>query len=154
MLTLPPLVQTIITFGTLALLAGIAFAMFKKGNRTESGEQIKFYKEESTTYRDMLTRKEEKHAQEIKDLTADFHSKFTKLSQDFGILQGQYIAEKEAREKAEAILKDRNPETEKFMKSTIGVLGEIKDFMEKINKHMEQDIQIESRITHPAPTTP
>ncbi len=145
---LPPIIQTALTYSALALLGGIAFAQFRKGRMGASSEIIEFYKKEAANYKDMMEKKDSAHTLEIKALSTEFHTKFSALSKDFGILQGQYNAEKEARIKAEEILKDKNPETVTFMQNTVAVLGEIKDFMGKINKHMEAEIKVESTIKH------
>ena len=110
----------------------------------------KFWQNQAENYKAMMDKKDEAHIAEIKSINTEFHEKFNKISKEFGILQGQYNAEKEARQKAEEILKDRNPETAKFMTDTVEALGQIMEFMKTINKHMDQDLKIESTISHPS----
>lgn len=111
--------QYIIAFGVLGLSAGNFFTGFGKGSRGGSGELIEFYKKEAADYKDMSAKKDIKHAEEIKAITADFNGKYHDLTQKFGELQGQYNAEKGMRERAEEILKDKNPETKAFMELVI-----------------------------------
>lgn len=143
---MPPFLQYLLGICAVAVAAGIAFAQFRRAGRGESGDIIKYYKEESASYKDILEKKDNKHAEEIKKLTSDFNQQIHQLTEKFGMLQGQYNAEKGMRERAEAILKDRNPETTKFMTDTVAALGEIMKFMVKLNQHMEDEKKREMHI--------
>lgn len=149
--------QYIITGAAVAMFAGIAWAQFKKGTRTESGDIIKFYKEEAASYKDIIEKKDARHTEEIKKLTADFNGQMHTLSEKFGILQGKYDAEKEAREKAEEILKDKNPETIGFMQFMIKatenqdmvnkeIIGMISDVHKMVKEEHDRETHIEATI--------
>lgn len=87
------------------LILGVLSVYIIKGRRTESGDLIKFYKEEASGYKEMA-----------EAIRKEYSDKFEKITREMGELKGQYTAEKEAREKWEAIAKDKNPEMTEFMK--------------------------------------
>lgn len=149
------IVQYILTGCGIAGACGILWGQIVSRGRTESGEIIKFYKEQATEYKTISDAKSEKHAEQIKsmseghttqirELTKEFNEKYTKLSQEFGEIQGKYKVTQE-------ILQGKDPETKEFMTQSLSTLGEIKDFMEKINQHMEdekkREIHIDANIT-------
>lgn len=124
--------QIVIAICAVSASTGIAFAQFRKGTRTESGDIIKFYKEQSDNYKDMMEKKEAAHNIEVKEITQTFTEKVNALTREVGELRGQYNAEKKQREQYEEILKDKNPETEQFMKLMIKAV----DDQSKINKEV------------------
>lgn len=129
---------------TLGATFGVAFAYFRKGNRSESGEIIEFYKKQAGDYKEMLeaTRKEytEKHEALIKEV---------------GVIKGELNTERQLRQQYEAILKDKNPETEAFMKLMVQavkdqgevnkeVVSVLKDLHTMAKAEAEREIQIDT----------
>lgn len=151
-------VQYILAAGGLGTAFGIAFAYFFRGKRTESGEIISFYKEQAENYKTMMHTKEEAHAVKMEEVTKYFTEKVNELTKELGVLQGQYTAEKNQREQYELILKDKNPETEAFMKmvtqacndqSIINkeVVSILKDIHTMQKAEHDRDFKIESTVT-------
>lgn len=97
--------QIVLGICAIASSAGIAFAQFRKGARVESSDLITFYKKEADGYKDMMEKTRN-----------EYTTKHEALLKEVGELRGQLISEKKQKELYEAILKDRNPETEQFMK--------------------------------------
>jgi hypothetical protein len=139
--------QIIIGICAVAFTGGTAFAQFKKGDRTGSGELIDFYKKEAEGYKDMMTKKEE-----------GYIIKMNELIREVGELRGQFTAMKEQKEAYEAILKDRNPEMEIFMKLMANavkdqgdvnkeVVSILKDIHTMAKAEHERDFQINATIT-------
>ncbi len=139
--------QIIIAIGVLGLSAGNFFANFRKGNRTESGEIIDFYKKQTSEYKEILesTRK-------------DYIAKHEDLLAQVGVLRGELNTERKLREQYEAILKDKNPETEAFMKLmikavddqskvNIEVAGILKEIHKFAKEEHDRDIKITGTIT-------
>ncbi len=83
----------------------VAFAQLKKGNRVESSDIVKFYKDKMEEYKEMSD-----------TLRKDYTAKHEQLIKEVAEVRGELNAEKKLREQYEAILKDKNPETENFMK--------------------------------------
>ncbi len=98
-------VQNIITWISLTGFVGLAIAQIRTKTRSESGDIVKFYKDRMEDYKVIAetTRKE-------------YTDKHEELLRKFGVLQGEFNTEKALRLQYETILKDKNPETETFMK--------------------------------------
>lgn len=150
--------QIIIGVCAVAFTAGTAYSQFKKGDRSGSTEIINFYKGQASDYKDMVAKKDEAHSAEVKTITADFNDKIINLTKDLAALRSQYIAEKAQREQYEAILKDKNPETEQFMKLMIKsvedqgkINKEVVSLLSEIYKmskdEHERDFNITAQIT-------
>ena len=116
-----PYIQYILMGGTIATALGIAFANFRRGNRGESGEIIEFYKKQASEYKEILeaTRKE-------------YVEKHEALLAEVGLIRGELNTEKKLREQYEAILKDKNPETEAFMKLMIKAVKDQTDVNKEV----------------------
>lgn len=142
-----PYIQYILTGGALGTAFGVAFAYYKKSNRSESGEIVEFYKKQATDYKEMLevTRKEytEKHEALIKEV---------------GTIRGELNTERQLRQQYEAILKDKNPETEAFMKLMVqavkdqaGVNKEVVEILKEIHgmskAEQKRDFEVTSTVT-------
>lgn len=144
-------IQYILAFGVLGLAAGNFFGSFGKGNRQGSTDVINFYKAEAANYKDMSDKKDTRHSLELKELTQEFNQKVHELTEKFGILQGQYNAEKAQREQYEAILKDRNPETEKFMAFMVDTQKEVVIILKEIHAmakaEHDRDLNITATVT-------
>lgn len=162
-------IQTIITIITgLGLFAGsMAFVIdkFFTRQKTDKGEEInsadtltKFWKDQAEQYKVVLGEKETAYLLKIEKITTDFNEKFQDLKERFGNLKGQYEAEKSQRERVESILKDRNPETEAFMKLMIQAIKDQSDShteMVKILKEIhtmskaehDRDFKVETTVT-------
>lgn len=133
-------------FGICAGGLGYLISSYKKGTRAENSEVVSsaenltnFWKEQADGYKVMMAEKD-----------ASWNDRFEKMSREMGELQGQLIAEKKQTERLEAIFKDRNPETEQFMKDTTSAMSQIMKFMEAINKHMEEEkkeLHIEATVS-------
>lgn len=125
---------------------GVWRGMFSQASKQQNTEVItsaetltSFWKEQAEGYKVMMAEKD----------TA-WNSKFEVLTRELGVLQGQLAATESQRAQFEAILKDRNPETQKFQAEVIKSLGEISIFMGSLNQHMEQQnhgFKVESVIT-------
>lgn len=102
---------------------GVAYAYFKKGKRGEEGDIVKFYKDRMEDYKLIAetTRKE-------------YTEKHEELLRKFGVLQGEFNTEKSLRIQYETILKDKNPETETFMKLLTNAVVD----QQKVNKEVVQ----------------
>jgi len=142
-----PYLQYILTGAALGTAIGVSFAYFKQGSRHESGEIVEFYKKQSGDYKEMLetTRKE-------------YSAKHEELLKEVGIIRGELNTERQLRQQYEAILKDRNPETEAFMKLMVQsvkdqatVNQEIVEILKEIHAmskaEHDRDFKIESKIT-------
>ncbi len=123
--------------------AGMWYGMFRKASRQEntdivssSKDLIDFWRDQAEGYKVMLAEKE-----------TSWNTKFETLTREIGVLQGQLNATETQRAQFEAILKDRNPETEQFMKDVAESMHEIKNFMQTINLHMEKGYKVESVVT-------
>lgn len=101
-------ISYILMAGALGTAFGVAFAYFKKGSRGESSEIIEFYKKQASDYKEMLEVSRKEYTQ-----------KHEQLLSEIGVIRGELNTEKKLREQYEAILKDKNPETEQFMKLMI-----------------------------------
>lgn len=101
-------IQISLAVCAVAAMGGVAVAQFRKGGRMEASELIKFYQAEAAGYKEMAekTRREytDKHEGLIKDIAG---------------MKAELGAERKLREQYESILKDRNPETIKFMEFMI-----------------------------------
>mgnify|MGYP001563285827 CR=1 FL=1 len=133
---IPLYLQVIIAICTLSVSAGIAFAQFKKGSRTESGDIIKFYKDQAENYKIIsdTTRKE-------------YTEKHETLLKEVGILRGELNTERTLRIQYENVLKDKNPETETFM---LFVTNSLKD-QQVMNKEIAtilKEIHIMAKAEH------
>ncbi len=123
-----------------ATLLGVGYAQFKKGDRGESGDIAKFYRERMDDYKLIAetTRKE-------------YSEKYEELLKKFGILEGQFNTEKALRQQYESILKDKNPETEQFMKFMVATQKEVVDILKEIHTYAkaehDRDFQVTSTIT-------
>lgn len=125
---------------------GYLISSYRSGSKQEKSEVISsaetltnFWKEQADGYKIMMAEKE-----------VSWNSKFEALTRELGVLQGQLAATEQQRAQFEAILKDRNPETEEFMKNVTAAMIEIRDFMHSINAHMEvsnKGFKVESTIT-------
>ncbi len=144
---MPQYLEYILTGAAIGTALGVAFASFRKGNRSESGEIIEFYKKQAADYKDILETTRKEYVAKHEDLLAQV-----------GILRGELNTEKKLREQYEAILKDKNPETEAFMKLLIKAVED----QNKVNKEVvtilkeihtyaktehDRDLQITSTIT-------
>ncbi len=116
-----PYLQTIIAIGVVAMSAGTFVAQFRKGNRSESGEIIEFYKKQAADYKDILETTRKEYIAKHEDLLAQV-----------GVLRGELNTERKLREQYELILKDKNPETEAFMKLLIKAVED----QNKVNKEV------------------
>lgn len=126
----------ILTGVSIGTAFGVAFAYFKKGNRGESGEIIEFYKQQATEYKNILEVTRKEYVQKHEELLAQV-----------GILRGELNTEKKLREQYEEILKDKNPETEKFMKLVIKSV-EDQSFVNKEVVNILKDIHAMSKAEH------
>ena len=139
--------QFIITGCAIAGFIGIAFAQFSRSKRSESGEIIEFYKQQATEYKSILevTRKE-------------YIAKHEELLSQVGVLRGELNTEKKLREQYEAILKDKNPETEQFMKLMVSathdqgeinkeVVGILKEIHAMSKAEHGRDFNIHATVT-------
>ncbi len=136
-------IQYILAFFGVIAMAGVAFAQFKKGFRTESGDLITFYQKEALGYKEMMetTRK-------------DYAKKHEELLAQVGELRGELNAEKRLREQYELILKDRNPETEEFMRFMVQSAKDQADNNKKIVEVLNiihiavaKDLKIEATVS-------
>lgn len=134
--------QYIVAIGVIGLSVGNFITSFGKGARGSTGEMIDFYKKESENYKDMMGKKEAAHGVEMKEMTEKFSGQVNDLTRQVGELQGQYNAEKKQREQYELILKDKNPETEAFMKLVIKSC----DDQGKVNKEVVESLTKMSEV--------
>lgn len=96
----------IVGLGILAAALGYLFTQFFRGGSEalkSDTERINFFQKEAKDYKEMM-------ASDRKEFTA----KIETLTRQVGELRGQLEGEKKLREQYEALIKDRNPETEKF----------------------------------------
>lgn len=154
----------------LGIFAGsMAFVVdkFFSRKKTDKNEEInsadtltKFWKEQAEQYKVVLAEKEAAYTLKIEKITADFNEKFQDLKEKFGNLKGQYDAEKVQRERVESILKDRNPETEAFMKLMIqaikdqadshtGIMKILKEIHTMSKAEHDRDFKVETTVTRP-----
>ncbi len=145
-----PYIQYILTGSAVGTSIGIAFAYFKRGNRSESGEIIEFYKKQAADYKDILetTRKE-------------YIAKHEELLSQVGVLRGELNTEKKLREQYEAILKDKNPETEAFMKLMIQAVKdqsevnkEVVSVLKEIHTYAKAEHDRDFKVTSTVTKTP
>ena len=147
--------------GSLAFVVDKFFSRKKKEDVEELSSAngiAKFWKEQAEQYKAVADEKEKSYASKLELLTKDFNDKYTDLKEKFGKLQGQYEAEKGARERAESILKDRNPETQKFMEAMLKSAKDTSEHNEKAaviledifrmcKAEHERDFKVEATVT-------
>lgn len=125
---------------------GVWRGMYSKASKQQNTEVISsaetltsFWKEQAEGYKVMMAEKE-----------TTWNSKFETLTRELGILQGQLTTTESQRAQLDAMLTDRDPQTQKFQTEVIKSLGEISIFMGSLNQHMEQQnhgFKVESVIT-------
>lgn len=141
------ILQTIIAVGVVGLSIGTFFAQFSRGKRSESGEIIDFYKKQAEEYKTILQTTRDEYTKKHEDLV-----------KQVGELRGELNAERKLREQAESILKDRNPETQEFMKlltnavkdqSAVNkeVVGVLKEIHTMAKEEHERDFKITSTVS-------
>lgn len=121
-----------IVFGLLAglgiFVGSIAYVIekYSKGRKDTKNEEVSsadtlkdFWKKQADDYKQALDEERRNNKAEIEKITSGFHIQFQDLKERFGVLKGQYEAEKTQREKAEEILKGRDPETKQFMETML-----------------------------------
>ncbi len=139
--------QYLLTGASLGTAFGVAFAYFKRGSRNETGEIVDFYKKQATDYKEMLEVTRKEYTQKHEDLLAQV-----------GALRGELNTEKRLREQYEAILKDKNPETEAFMKLMVQsvkdqsevnkeIVGVLKEIHAMSKAEHERDFNISATVT-------
>lgn len=136
------------------LILGVLSVYFIKGRRNESSDLTKFWKDEATGYKEM-----------VEKIRKEYTDKFETLTREIGEIKGQYTVEKEAREKWEAIAKDKNPEMTEFMKImlkscedqgkagveqgklNVEILGLLKDIHRMQQQEHDRDFKAELTVT-------
>lgn len=141
-----------ITIGvSLGTALGVAAAFFWKNKNSSSGEALSLLQKENEIFRDQLHKKEEAHLREVKEIREEFTKQVSDLTEKFGIMQGKYEKEKEEREKFEAIAKDKNPETQEFMKFMIDTQKEVVNILKEIHTYAkvehDRDFNITATVT-------
>lgn len=140
-------IQYVLSFFAIAMMSGVAFAQFRKGFRIESGDIVTFYKTQAENYKEMM-----------EETRKDYTKKHEELLAEVGVLRGELNTEKRLREQYELILKDKNPETEEFMKLMIKAVadqGEVNKEVVSVLKEIhtmskaehDRDFKVETTVT-------
>jgi len=140
------------------LIAGIGFsyAQFKSGGDKAKDDLIDTLKETAVVEREKAARL----ATEKVTLVDSHQTQINQLTEKIGKLQGLYEASEQSKKEYLAILQGRDPaqqafmelltkaaansnevtaQSQKYMTDTIKVLGEIRTFMEKLNKNSTEN---------------
>ncbi len=139
-----------IGIGTLAAGLGFAYAQFRSGSNKAKDDLIDTLKETATVEKEKADRLEKEKI----TIVGSHQSQLNDLNNKIGKLQGLYEASEKSKSEYLSILQGRDPSQQKFMEfmvestknsnqvlldasrfmtDTIGILGEIKIFMQNIN---------------------
>lgn len=147
------LLQNIETVGIIVLGAGYVYAQFFRGKNGRTKDEIDT---ENALVTYLKTQNEG-----FKAITKEQDDKINAMSKEIAVFKAT-IAEKDSTiEKYLALLENRDPQlknfmenmtataknSDAFMKGQVAIMGEIKNFMQAINAHMEKEFKIESTIT-------
>lgn len=82
-----------------------------------------------------------------KGIVDEFNKKLTDMGKEMSAMKAVIDEKDKTIQKYLDILQNRNPELDKFIAEMSGTMKDIKNFMVKVNDHMEQDLQITGTLT-------
>lgn len=161
--TISVIVGIFIGLGTLIAGCGFAYAQFKTGGDKAKDDLIDTLKETAVVERDKAARL----AAERVTLVDSHQVQINQLNERIGKLQGLYEASEQSKKEYLEILQGRDPaqkafmelltkaaennnkdrvEAQQYMKDTVAVLGEIRTFMENLNKSAKKSNNFQDEV--------